>query len=461
MSGKGASGDLIKSPVQKKMPVPQNQSTPVNPKKMTETSESQDAAHGLAGLNSRFSHIIERNNQMTDENAKLQAENETLRESKKAEVDKVKQFYEVEIAEARRLLDAEAEKVVQANMEAQGLRDDLKEKDEKLRTLTISERENRKIAEDLQAEMDQLRADAATNRRKFQNFQEEKDSMTMQLSSAKSDADKLKKAADSANLKYKNALNSHQSQQEDLQMKIRILEGQLESAKEEQSLALQKSLMQKSTFEATMSEAIENIREDHQEELLKREETIKNQFKKRMSDLEGKAKRANEMAETRRDEAAKQKALADKAKKMHESLEKENKKMRNRINDLEADVVSQKSMADDKMKEMAEEAKEWQEKYESSEQLIKTGTDKYNSLKKEVETYRSLLEVEETRLNITPSPVRSRKRNRISTTTSNSPKKQRTSAENSPDSSNLEVSEVGVVEEGSEPRDGNASCSIQ
>ena len=71
--------------------------------------------------------------------------------------------------------------------------------------------------------------------------------------------------------------------------------------------------------------------------------------------------------------------------------------MRNRINDLEADVVSQKSMADDKMKEMAEEAKEWQEKYESSEQLIKTGTDKYNSLKKEVETYRSLLEVEETR----------------------------------------------------------------
>ena len=71
--------------------------------------------------------------------------------------------------------------------------------------------------------------------------------------------------------------------------------------------------------------------------------------------------------------------------------------MRNRINDLEADVVSQKSMADDKMKEMAEEVKEWQEKYESSEQLRKTGTDKYNSLKKEVETYRSLLEVEEMR----------------------------------------------------------------
>ena len=42
-----------------------------------------------------------------------------------------------------------------------------------------------------------------------------------------------------------------------------------------------------------------------------------------MSDLEGKAKRANEMAETRRDELAKLKAVADRAKKMRDSLEKE------------------------------------------------------------------------------------------------------------------------------------------
>ena len=59
-------------------------------------------------------------------------------------------------------------------MEVQGLRDDLKEMAEKLRTLTISERESRKVAEDLQAEMDLLRAAAATNRRQFQNYQEEK-----------------------------------------------------------------------------------------------------------------------------------------------------------------------------------------------------------------------------------------------------------------------------------------------
>ena len=42
-----------------------------------------------------------------------------------------------------------------------------------------------------------------------------------------------------------------------------------------------------------------------------------------MSELEGRAKRAQELAESRRDEAAKQKALHDKAKKTQASLEKE------------------------------------------------------------------------------------------------------------------------------------------
>ena len=49
---------------------------------------------------------------MTDENTKLRAENETLREAKNAEITKVKLFYEVEIAAARRLLDAEVKKFV-------------------------------------------------------------------------------------------------------------------------------------------------------------------------------------------------------------------------------------------------------------------------------------------------------------------------------------------------------------
>ena len=49
---------------------------------------------------------------MTVEISKLRAENETLREAKNDEVEKVKQIYEVKITEAKRLLYAEAEKVV-------------------------------------------------------------------------------------------------------------------------------------------------------------------------------------------------------------------------------------------------------------------------------------------------------------------------------------------------------------
>ena len=68
-------------------------------------------------------------------------------------------------------------------------------------------------------------------------------------------------------------------------MKIRMLEWQLERAKNDQSVVLQKSLMQKSTYQATMSKVIKNIREEHQADLLKREETIENEFKAPFKDF--------------------------------------------------------------------------------------------------------------------------------------------------------------------------------
>ena len=68
-------------------------------------------------------------------------------------------------------------------------------------------------------------------------------------------------------------------------MKIRMLEWQLERAKKDQSVVLQKSLMQKSTYQATMSKVIKNIREEHQADLLKREETIENEFKAPFKDF--------------------------------------------------------------------------------------------------------------------------------------------------------------------------------
>ena len=84
-------------------------------------------------------------------------------------------------------------------------------------------------------------------------------------------------------------------------------------------------------------------------------------------------------------------------------------------------------MADETIYELQVENTDLKIKQIELEHTILSGKEKYSFLLKEVQTYRSLLEVEENRLNITPSPVRNskRKRPRASTTTSTSspPKK--------------------------------------
>jgi len=65
--------------------------------------------------------------------------------------------------------------------------------------------------------------------------------------------------------------------------------------------------------------------------------------------------------------------------------------------ELEADVASQKAIAEEKIKDLNSSVSDWQEQFEKLDEKMRTGKDQYNSLLKEVETYRSLLEVEENR----------------------------------------------------------------
>lgn len=437
--------------------MPNQQSTPIaSGKKMEMSADGNQVETGLQNLNSRFAEIIERNNQTMNENQKLKDELETVEDLKKSEIGGIKKLYETELAEARRLLDKEAEKTVKDQLELSNLREATKELEEKATTLKLSEEGARKLAEDLQAQVDQLNGEAATMRRKTQDVESQKASLLMQLTAAKSDADQLKKKVDEQAMSLAAKDNMMQSRQEEHEMAIRVLRQELEAARSDQAGALQRSVNQQSTFNSTMSTAIEDIRAEHAETLKDREEQIKAGCAKKIKDLEGKIERGQRMLGEKRDEASKQKALHDQAKKNADRLERELNRAKSRAMDLEADVASQKAMAEEKIKELNSSVSDWQNKFENLDEKMRTGKDQYNSLLKEVETYRSLLEIEENRLNITPSPIQTRKRARgkSSTTCSTPPKRAR--AENG-QASELEVSDIGT----NEPKDADSSCSIQ
>ena len=102
---------------------------------------------------------------------------------------------------------------------------------------------------------------------------------------------------------------------------------------------------------------------------------------------------------------------------------------RDELRRTESKCASQKGMADSAIEECTTENEDLKKKIEALEQKIMVGTEKYSTLTNELNTYRSLLEVEEDRHNITPSPIRNKKRSRsqVGSSTLSPPKKTKTS----------------------------------
>lgn len=456
---------MIQSPVQKKkvqLPVPNQQSTPIAEKKVKESDTSM-VESGLQNLNTRFADIIDRNSAMMAENQQLKDEINTIEDAKTAELAKIKEMYEAELKEARRLLDNESVKAAQRDIETNKLRESNKELNERATTLKLSEAEARKLAESLQAELDELRAESATNRRKTQDMENQKAELLMQLNAAKSDADLLKTKSDEQQLSITQRDNALQSKQEEHEMTLRVLNQELSAARKDQASALQKSMQADQTHNATMANAIDDIRAEHAESLKEAEQKIKAQFAKKISDLEGKISRGQRLLSEQRDKATKNKALADQAKSNADRLERELQKAKARAMDLEANLASQKAMADEQIKELEESVAEWKAKCEKAEATLRAGKDQYATLFKEVETYRNLLEIEESRLNITPSPIREKRargeKRRMTSSSAEAPgTKKSKSADNSAENGALEVSEIGTHGDGAQ--NGDASCAI-
>merc|ERR1712150_28140 len=134
--------------------------------------------------------------------------------------------------------------------------------------------------------------------------------------------------------------------------------------------------------------------------------------------------------------------------------ERELAKAKDELRTAEAEVASQRATASWNMDDLKAQNVEMKSKLAEMDETLNTGKEKYSTLLKEVETYRSLLEVEENRLNITPSPVQTKKRTRSrvgtfgGSETSSPPKKARVEPQ---------VEDVGGDSNGG---DADASCAI-
>ena len=133
----------------------------------------------------------------------------------------------------------------------------------------------------------------------------------MQLTAAKSALDVANKEKEESVLAYHHQANLVQSMREDFQMKERIHAEELAKSKNA-SESLGRSLAdQSSVHNAAMANALQEIRQEHEDSLAKKEGVIKKQYEKQLQGFDQKLQQQKDEAKNKAGEIAKQKALND------------------------------------------------------------------------------------------------------------------------------------------------------
>jgi len=472
----GSSGDMIQSPIS--LPAPLSGSTPVQRKKAKKgekkpasstkrTNKMADEMPGtpvtgeseaplLVDLNSRFANIVSRNASVVEERNRLNDQLNQQEENHKDELAKIKAFYEQEVQEGIKLLNNASNDAFKLRQDLENANEKKNEAARKYEEKNLSERTARQLAEELQKEVDDMRAEQTQLRRKHQDLDAQKMSLNAQLTEARSDADKFRKQLDEEKIKLNQKNNELQSLHEKFETALTVKNVEVEEARKNQSTMLQQSLNMKNSHEETMSIAIENIRDEHEAEVKRLKKKFQADNKRALDNLEKKLKNSQDALLAKRDEAAKNRALMEQATSGKAKLEQDLARLKATNMSLEADLASKDSLAKEEICDLKAKLADADEKNIKLEKTFKEKKETYLSMQKECMTYRQLLEVEEARLNITPSPIR-RKRARADTRLSdcNTPvQKKSRSAENT--LQEVDVSEIGATEN-ARP---DASCFI-
>merc|ERR1711892_1411164 len=230
----GDSGALSQSTF---LPTPALSSTPAKgADAVNEKAGDKGFDADIGHLNSRLATIVDRNNGIQSENQRLREKLGSVQDAHGEELERVKTMYEKEIGEARRLLDLESNRKVGQELELKNIRLELKELQEEKQTHVLNEKTAKKDAETIDIKRLQLE-------------------------------------------------NDIQSIQEQMAMNKKVYDQEMSSQKEVNHRALSQSMQEQSMVaNATMSRAIEDIRQEHEDQLEKMQGEYEKKYQKRHVD---------------------------------------------------------------------------------------------------------------------------------------------------------------------------------